>query len=741
MKQKYELLAPAGNMECLLAAFHAGADAVYLAGQSFGARAYAGNFTTEELIEALDYAHLHHKKIYLTLNTLIKEKEFCQIVPYLTPFYQAGLDGVIIQDLGLIPLLKQHFPLLELHGSTQMTVNSYRSAKWLKEQGLCRVVPSRELSLKELIQIKEEANIEVESFIHGALCYSYSGQCMFSSFLGGRSGNRGRCAGPCRLPYSIHDKNQKDKKKQQQYPLSLKDLCSLPYIYDLMDAGIDSFKIEGRMKSPEYVAGVTALYRKYMDAYLGACGNRSKLPKISKQDMDSLQKLYIRSNVQDGYLKRHNGKDMISIDSPSYKGNDEAYVKTIHDAYCLPKLQLPVKGELILKKNEPSYLQVEAQGVVVAMTGDEVQAAQNRPLAEGDVRKQMGKTGNSEFFFETLSVSMECDVFMPLKAINELRRNALLELKNQLLACYYRKLTETVFTKPVTNTSDSFVSKENTIHVQVMSLEQYQAVITKLSKQKNQNQALIVRRIYVPMDLLFLKEDLLEQILLDEKKLEIEIYFALPRIFRVKSDAYANRICTYLPKISGVLIRNLEEMQWLMECDYSGTIVSDFTVYHWNQSALHYMKQNRDEYTYPIELSMSEICDLEDRNGAFVVYGRVPMMVSANCTKKMLQSCTQNENRFGIEISDRYHKVLPIYCNCIHCYNEVYNAVVTSLHKELYRLKKNGFATFRLDFTDELTRTVVDVLSYYENELLGKENDNSFPIAEYTTGHFKEGAM
>ena len=195
MKHKFELLAPAGNMECLLAAFHAGADAVYLAGQAFGARAYAGNFTTEELVQALDYAHLHHKKLYLTLNTLIKEKEFDQIVPYLSPFYEAGLDGVIIQDLGLIPLLKKYFPLLELHGSTQMTVNSYRSARWLKEQGLCRVVPSRELSLEELIQIKEEAHIEVESFIHGALCYSYSGQCMFSSFLGGRSGNRGRCAG------------------------------------------------------------------------------------------------------------------------------------------------------------------------------------------------------------------------------------------------------------------------------------------------------------------------------------------------------------------------------------------------------------------------------------------------------------------------------------------------------------------------------------------------------------------
>ena len=233
--RRTELLAPAGDYTSLIAAFNAGADAVYLAGKQFGARAFANNFEEDELLQALDYAHLHGKKIYLTLNTLIKESEFSTIADYLTPYYNNGLDGIIIQDLGLIPFLKKEFPLLELHASTQMTINNYRSAKWLKEQGICRIVPSRELSLTELKEIKEKADIEVEAFIHGAMCYGYSGQCLFSSFIGGRSGNRGRCAQPCRLLYTVNNGELKSKKSKEIYPLSLKDLCSLPYIYELFD--------------------------------------------------------------------------------------------------------------------------------------------------------------------------------------------------------------------------------------------------------------------------------------------------------------------------------------------------------------------------------------------------------------------------------------------------------------------------------------------------------------------------
>lgn len=258
-----ELLSPAGNYESFLGAINAGADAVYLGGTKFGARAYADNFTEEEICKAIFYAHLFQKKVYLTVNTLMKNPEMDELYDYLSPFYEAGLDGVIVQDLGVFMFIREHFPHLALHVSTQMTITGVNGAKLLKELGAERIVPARELSLEEIIKMKQETGLEIETFIHGAMCYCYSGQCLFSSILGGRSGNRGRCAGPCRLPYQIGT----DKKNDVEYPLSLKDMCTLEILPDLIEAGIDSFKIEGRMKKPEYAAGVTSIYRKYIDLY------------------------------------------------------------------------------------------------------------------------------------------------------------------------------------------------------------------------------------------------------------------------------------------------------------------------------------------------------------------------------------------------------------------------------------------------------------------------------------------
>ena len=244
-ERKVELLAPAGNFACFQAAINAGADAVYLGGEQYGARAYAGNFSSEEIIKALRTAHLFGRRIYLTVNTLVKESEFGSLIPYVRPLYDAGLDGVIVQDIGVLKCLQESFPGLELHASTQMAITGVYGAAYLKKLGVCRIVPARELSLDEIRDIRERTGLEVECFIHGAMCYAYSGQCLFSSILGGRSGNRGRCAGPCRLPYA-------DRKNRVQYPLSLKDMYTLPMLPELIQAGIDSFKIEGRMKSPEY---------------------------------------------------------------------------------------------------------------------------------------------------------------------------------------------------------------------------------------------------------------------------------------------------------------------------------------------------------------------------------------------------------------------------------------------------------------------------------------------------------
>ena len=261
MKREIEILAPAGSYESLKAAIAAGADAVYVGGNRFGARAYANNFSEEELLEAIDYVHLHGKKIYLTVNTLLKEKELeRELYSYLLPYYRQGLDAVIVQDPGVLRFVREYFPSLPIHASTQMTITGADGARFMEEQGVERIVTARELSLQEIKEISEKTSLEIESFVHGALCYCYSGQCLYSSLLGGRSGNRGQCAQPCRLPYKVDGKTS--------YVMSLKDLCTVEFIPDLAEAGIYSFKIEGRMKKPEYVAAVTSIYRKYADLYL-----------------------------------------------------------------------------------------------------------------------------------------------------------------------------------------------------------------------------------------------------------------------------------------------------------------------------------------------------------------------------------------------------------------------------------------------------------------------------------------
>ena len=417
MKKKVELLAPAGNYEAFAGALCAGADAVYLGGEKFGARAYADNFSTEEICRALRYAHILGKKIYLTVNTLVKEQEFSSLYEYLSPLYEAGLDGVIIQDLGVFLYIRETFPEMALHASTQMTVTGSQGALFLKEIGAARIVPARELSLSEMKTIKEKTGLELECFIHGAMCYSYSGQCLFSSILGGRSGNRGRCAQPCRLPYRIFDADG-DPKGEAGYVLSLKDMCTLTFLPKLIEAGIDSFKIEGRMKRPEYAAGVTAVYRKYIDAYYGNPDGYH----VESADLDRLQKLYIRDEVQTGYYERENGREMITIRKPGYLKTDEALLSEISGKYLGKEQKCPVALRASFQAGEKASLQITGGGVSVTVQGPVVEQAQKQPMAQADFLKQLRRTGNT--FVETADTEVTAgpNVFLPVGRLNELRR-------------------------------------------------------------------------------------------------------------------------------------------------------------------------------------------------------------------------------------------------------------------------------------------------------------------------------
>ena len=307
---KAELLAPAGSYETMEAAIAAGADAVYIGGGRFGARAYADNPGEEQLLRAIDYVHLHGKKLYLTVNTLLKEQELQEeLYGYLAPLYREGLDAVIVQDLGVLRFIKQNFPGLPIHASTQMTITGVEGAKLLKEAGAVRVVTARELSLEEIRAIWEATHMEIESFVHGALCYCYSGQCLMSSLIGGRSGNRGRCAQPCRLPYQVWQQNRRLNGRDSSYPLSPKDMCTVRLLPQILEAGVCSLKIEGRMKKAEYTAGVVEIYRKYLDRYLS--GDRQ--PQVSREDYQQLLDLYNRDGFHESYYRQRNGKNMMAL--------------------------------------------------------------------------------------------------------------------------------------------------------------------------------------------------------------------------------------------------------------------------------------------------------------------------------------------------------------------------------------------------------------------------------------------
>ena len=550
--KKVELLAPAGNKEGFYGAIHAGADAVYLGGDKFGARAYADNFTTEELIECIRYAHLWGKKVYLTVNTLVKDKEWNQLHDYIQPFYEVGLDGVIIQDLGVFLYLKEHFPGMELHVSTQMTLTGSYGTAFMKELGACRIVPARELSLDEIRQIKQDTGLQIESFIHGAMCYCYSGQCLFSSILGGRSGNRGRCAQPCRLPYSVSGSSLK---KGVCFPLSLKDMCTIENIPELIEAGIDSFKIEGRMKKPEYAAGVTSIYRQAIDRYYAD----PRHFKVYPEELKKLSGLYIRSERHDGYYHKHNGADMVTLQSPAYSGSDDALLERIRREFLEQKPTMPVEIYATFRIGEPAGLTLVSGEHSVNVTGDVVQPAKNQPVTSEHIEKQLKKFGETSFRPSHIWIDLDENAFCPLRAINELRRKAVCALEDVIIqshgACLKRTAPQ-VDVKPYHQQAEADLP-DALLTVNVRTFDQLLAV-TEFIKEKQRN----LRRLYVEGDLFLGTHAKGALDLVSGIGDDTEIYPVLPYILRMRDKEYLKKFLALLNTSHGLfrgcMVRSLE---------------------------------------------------------------------------------------------------------------------------------------------------------------------------------------
>ena len=802
MKDRVEILAPAGSMECLKAAIAAGADAVYTGGALFGARAYAHNLTEEELLEAIDYVHLHGRRLYLTVNTLIKDREMeKQMYDYLLPYYRQGLDAVIVQDIGLFRFIRKHFPDLPIHASTQMTLTGVDGAKFLEKEGAQRIVTSRELSMAEVKKIADETELEIESFVHGALCYCYSGQCLFSSFIGGRSGNRGQCAQPCRLLYRTPEA------KRPQYLLSLKDICTLELIPEMIESGIYSFKIEGRMKKPEYAAAVAFQYRKYADLYLkyyeecpaeeDPAAYAMKKYRVREEDRQMLLDLYNRGGFHTGYYHTQNGREMISLNRPNHAGVPAVKVlakkgrnvtaKALTDLYPQDIIELPMRkgrekadnytckdavrkgmnvqipvfadtpfkmdeiwmrtrnstlidtlreefvngkikericGTFRLYPQEKATLTVKCRDAEITVAGEKAQEALSQPMSRERIEKQLRKTGNTEFEFSFLKAEIGEKVFLPMQSLNELRREAL-ETLEKVICEKYRRSGEV---KDPEEDKTELSMEEEVLSgwtASVRTAEQMEVILEEEA----------IGRIYVDCTMfprIWEKDSYVEWITKVHAAGK-EIYLVMPYIFRERTrkqyEAAYNRI--FGAGWDGILIANYESFAFLKEHGYTGRIMTDYNLYEFNQESRKFWKEKGVfEFTAPVELTERELQDLRVKDGEVIVYGYLPMMISAGCIQKTTRGCLEKSGQ--TTITDRYRNPFVVKNECDYCYNILYNYVPLYLGDRMEEVYQIGPGRIRLMFTTERQQEVRQILSAYFE---GKE----LPEGTYTRGHWKRG--
>lgn len=787
MNKKVEILSPAGSYESLKAAIAAGADAVYIGGTRFGARAYANNLTEEELLEAIDYVHLHGRKIYLTINTLLKEHElYNELYDYLLPYYKQGIDAVIVQDIGVLTYIKEQFPDLPIHASTQMTITNVLGAQFLKSLGAERIVTAREMQLSEIEEIAKNTDVEIESFVHGALCYCYSGQCLYSSLIGGRSGNRGQCAQPCRLPYRT------DNQKDTQYVLSLKDICTLEYIPELVEAGIDSFKIEGRMKKPEYVALVTAMYRKYVDLYL-KCGKKAF--RVEEKDREMLMDLYNRGGSHGGYYHTKNGREMLSLERPNHAGvpalqvmkckgrnvtvkalvdihkgdvielpdgaenftfgmdvlkgqtttitthknqkfsqdhilnrtRNESLLQWIKASIIDSKSKMKINGQLKLSVKEAARLVIEYQDITVEVAGEKAQEAVNQPMNAERVEKQMRKTGNTLYEFDKLQIELDGNLFMPMQALNELRRTGIEALEKQILLSFRRTEKQKVL-----HTDESEKTHNSMpMYVYVENLEQWEEALNFDYAERIYLDCNALNKAWANLDI--------PNIIDRTHKSGKQIYLGMPHIFRKETILKYEEAYDNIMKASwdGVLIRNYESYAFLKNHGYSGKIVTDYNLYQFNKYAKEFWKNEMIESTTaPLELNFKELKEVGVENSELVVYGYFPMMVSAQCVKKTTEGCKKQKGQ--IFIKDRYHKQFAVKNHCDYCYNIIYNTAPVVLTDQKMEIIELNPKAIRLHFTTENRQSMRKIMELY-NEVFYKGGQAIEPEFEFTRGHFKRG--
>ncbi len=746
-----ELLSPAGEYSSFLGAINAGADAVYLAGNMYGARASAVNFSNEELIKAIRYAHLFNRKVFLTVNTLTKNNEFENLKEFLNPLYQSGLDAVIVQDIGVFKYIKDTFKDLDIHVSTQAVVTSKYGAEFYKKLGAARVVLARELTLPEVKEITS-TGIETECFIHGAMCYSYSGMCLFSSFLGGNSGNRGRCKGPCRQPYVLGNSIK------EEYLLSLSDMNTVEIIDRLINAGIYSFKIEGRLKSPSYAAGVTAIYRKYIDFCLE---NPGKELIISEEDKNILKTLYSRTSTGTGYYDRISSRKMVTIEKGAYAKVDDALEKKIIEKYIDTPLKQKIDFEFKAIPNEKAELKVKTAinniEFEAEVTSEElIDMAQKVATSKEDIIKQLKKLGNTDFELDKCEITID-NSFVPSSLVNKLRREAVDLLEIEIYNANLSK--QSLIEKESVNSNetgveknDLFNSENNTELIDFVNSDDInhefkisKNIVNKRAFVKSNNQLnfalnnVFYDSVVINKDF-FNNPDAIVYINSSSKP----VYLELPPVLRSLNQSEFEELIDYASNndaIKGVYANQYDAYELLKKKGFKKEICSNANIYSYNNLSASINSKLFDEITAPLELNFYDIPEI-NKSFSYMIYGRAPLMHTANCVLKTTGKCQKglpNKESF-VNLKDRLGVDFKVYTACDNnlCFNTIYNSKPTSLHKYYNRLKEKGVNTCIFSFTDENTDDLERITNFFEDVFEGK---NTEPPYDFTAFHMKNGIL
>ncbi len=706
-------------MECFEAALYAGADAVYLGGNMFGARAYARNFAENEIIRCIDMAHLFGSKVYLTVNTLVKNREMDKLYDYIRPLYEAGLDAVIVQDLGVISYISRNFKDLPIHASTQMAVTDSEGIEYVRGLGVNRVVPARELSLEELRRIHDETDMELECFIHGAMCYSYSGKCLFSSIVGGRSGNRGRCAQPCRLPYN------------GKYLLSARDMSTIEILPELIDAGITSFKIEGRMKSKEYVAGVTGIYRKYLDLILKDNGAPYR---VSSDDLKRLGEIYTRSGQCSGYYHDRNGRKMITVNKPSYNTAPEEVLTKLYDEYTAYRDKPLADIRVEAFTGREFSMTVTCLDHTVIRTGDILEIAGKTPTDADNIKKHVSKINNTGLKLRRTDVLTDGRTFVPVSLINRIRREAVEELLQQIHAPFRRRSEPEASVNEDAGRNDARPGKP-ALNCMIDDLSLLDTVLlygtvgtvtiglnAVLIKMSEDNESNIVNEVIKIGSLI---HDAGKKFMLSFASIARKGYYR-----RISASDILNS-----GNVDGVITDNYEGLFFLKDIGYKGTVVSDIHLYAMNNEAALILKNSGvDRITLPLELNLKELAALKSYGHELVIYGKLPMMISAQCTMNTEKGCIHDN---GIStITDRYGNVFDCVRNCNECLNTILNCVPLFLRPDDIRVLE-VICSYRIHFTTENRDEASRILDLYDGIMRGVNKE--IPDIKHTLGHLKRG--